>query len=87
MPKNTIITEHQRLKGIIRGTDTRFIKADIYPAWLNIVQQYNKSEPLTQNQVSFLEMVSAQSAALRHYQYQRDNFNHSEYRIPRTVRG
>jgi hypothetical protein len=87
MSKNTIITEHQRLKGLISGTDTRYIKSDIYPAWSDIVQQYNRGEPLSQAQVNFLEMVNAHSSARRHYQFQRNNFNHAAYRIPQTVRG
>jgi hypothetical protein len=87
MSKNTIITEHQRLKGVINGTDTRFIKSDIYPDWLNIVQQHNRGEPLTQNQVNFLELVNRRSSAHRHYQYQRVNFNNTEYRIPRVIKG
>jgi glycogen synthase len=87
MSKNTIITEHQRLKGVINGTDTRFIKSDIYPAWLNIVQQHNRGEPLTQNQVNFLELVNALSSARRHYRFQRNNFNHAEHRVPRVIKG
>jgi len=87
MSKNTIITEYQRLKGIIRGTDTRYIKADIYPAWSDTAEQYNKAEPLSQAHVNLLELVNAHSSARRHYKFQRDNFNHAAYRIPQTVRG
>ena len=87
MSKNTIITEHQRLKGLISGTDTRYIKSDIYPAWSDIVQQYNRGEPLSRAQVNLLELVNAHGSAHRHYRFQRNNFNHAAYRVARTVRG
>lgn len=87
MSKNTIITEHQRLKGLISGTDTRYIKSDIYPAWSDIVQQYNRGEPLSRAQVNLLEMVNAHSSARRHYQFQRNNFNHAAYRVARVIKG
>jgi hypothetical protein len=87
MSKNTIITEHQRLKGIINGTDTRYIKADIYPAWSDIVQQYNRGEPISQAQVNLLERVNTHSSARRHYRFQRNNFNHAEHRVPRVIKG
>jgi hypothetical protein len=87
MPENTIITERQRLHGVIKGTDTRYIKSKMYQAWADIVEQYDRGEPLSSDQVNLLEMVNARSSANRHYQRQRDSFNHAAYRIPQTVRG
>jgi hypothetical protein len=61
--QNTQITEHQRQSGIIKGTDTRYIKRDFYQAWLNIVQQHREGQILLPPQISFLEMVNSLSTA------------------------
>ena len=85
--QNTKITEYQRQSGIIKGTDTRYIKRDFYQAWLNIVQQHGERQILSPPQISFLEMVNSQSSANRYYERQRNSFNHAAYRLPQTVRG
>ena len=87
MLNNTNITEHQRLKGVINGTDKRYIKKEYLETWKNIVHQHQRGQTLSPKQATFLEMVKTQSSRYRHYQHQRQNFNHSEHRLPKTFRG